>query len=430
MAYGACTPSSLRGLSGALRGVHHELREGDLDAALVESLLEPLQELALHVPLLDRRHDLEPAAQYHSGIVELLDAHDLDVVGELRFPLRVRAQRLADLAHHAERLVDVDAIADADLDRRLREAARAVAHHLDLAVRHEAHVPVEIAQPHVAQRHFLDQAALARDLHHVALPDLVLEQQEEAGEVILDQALGAEADRHPRDARGGEDRRDRDAERVEHQRAGDDEDDDGGGVAENARQRLDARDLVRAGAPAHVAAEQANQPGGDRLQQPGEQQNQDDAQRLRAECFDCAFGQCSPNEASMLRTMATRRGPRSSSSWPFFTMNAGTMQLNATISPSTVRRMGTPTACTSRRNSPVEAQKPRARMSSSPLSIEGRYLRCASGSFTFIWLSTASRSGGVQAARNARPMTEWEMGTEVPMSGRVVMPLPLRQDST
>ncbi|MNC95199.1 hypothetical protein D3C83_122560 [compost metagenome] len=76
------------------------------------------------------------------------------------------------------------------------------------------------------------------------------------------------------------------------------------------------------------------------------------------------------------------------------------------------------------------AQKPRERMSSSALSIEGRNLRCASGSLTFIWFSTDSRSGGVHAERKARPITDWEIGTEVPMSGSVVMPLPLRQDST
>ena len=89
----------------------------------------------------------------------------------------------------------------------------------------------------------------------------------------------------------------------------------------------------------------------------------------------------------------------SSSSWPFFSMNAGTPQLNDTISPSTVRRIGTPTACTSRRNSPSDTQKPRPRMSSSALSICALYLRSVSGAFTFIWFSRASRSAGVHAAR-------------------------------
>src|SRR5207244_11722226 len=116
-------------------GVHHELGEGDLDAALVEVELQALQELALHVPLLDRRHHLEPAAQHHGRVVEPLDAQDVDLVDDAAFPLRVGAHRLADLAHHGERLVDVRAVADADLDRGVSEAARAVAPYLDLAVR-------------------------------------------------------------------------------------------------------------------------------------------------------------------------------------------------------------------------------------------------------------------------------------------------------
>src|SRR6266850_211791 len=207
----------------------------------------------------------------------------------------------------------------------------------------------------------------------------------------------------------------------------------------NTRQGLDARGLVAARAARHVGTEDADQARGDRPQHPRQRQDYEDAQRvdgreLRVRIepleIDENLFQCSPSEASMLRTMATRRGPRSSSSCPFFTMNAGTAQLNDTISPSTVRRIGTPTPYTSRRSSPIEAQKPRARMSSRDLSIEGRNLRCASGSLTFIWLSTASRSGGVQAARNARPITDCEIGTEVPISGSVVMPLPLRQDST
>src|SRR5213078_849769 len=315
----------------------------------------------------------------------------------------------------------------------------AVGDDLDLAVRNEMHVPFEVAQAHVAQRDLLDEAGLARDLDHVAFAHLIVEQDEKAVEVVLDQALRAEADGDAGDARGSEDRRNGDAELAQHQRAGDDDDEHRGGIAEHARQGFDARHLVCARAARHVGAEDADQARGDRLQHARHRKDYEDAQRMDG-CelrisiepleIEENFFQCSPSEASMLRTMATRRGPRSSSSCPFFTMNAGTAQLNDTISPSTVRRIGTPTPYTSRRSSPIEAQKPRARMSSRDLSIEGRNLRCASGSLTFIWLSTASRSGGVQAARNARPITDCEIGTEVPMSGSVVMPLPLRQHST
>jgi hypothetical protein len=97
---------------------------------------------------------------------------------------------------------------------------------------------------HVAQRDLLDEAGLARDLDHVAFAHLVVEQEEEAVEVVLDQALRAEADRDAGDARGREDRRNGDAELAQHQRAGDDDDDHRGGIAEHARQGLDARGLV------------------------------------------------------------------------------------------------------------------------------------------------------------------------------------------
>src|SRR2546428_7092694 len=254
-------------------------------------------------------------------------------------------------------------------------------------------VPFEIAQPHVAQRDLLDEAGLARGFDHVAFAQLIVEQKEEAVEVVLDQALRAEADRHAGDARGSEDRRDGDAELAQHQRAGDDDDDHRGGIAEHARQGLDARHLVSARAARHVGAEDADQARGDRLQHPRQRQDYEDAQRVdgrelrvRIEPLEIEenFFQCSPSEASMLRTMATSRGPRSSSSCTFFTMNAGTPQLNDTISPSTVRRIRTQTPYNSLRSSPIEAQKPRVRMSSRDLSIEGRSLRAASGSLAVI----------------------------------------------
>src|SRR5207302_314780 len=193
------------------------------------------------------------------------------------------------------------------------------------------------------QRDLLDEAGLARDLDYVAFAHLIVEQEEEAVEVVLDQALRAEADRDAGDARGGEDRRNGNAELAQHQRAGDDDDDHRGGIAEHARQGLDARGLVCARAARHVGTEDADQARGDGREL-----------RVRIELLEIEedFLQCSPSEASMLRTMATRRGPRSSSSCPFFTMNAGTAQLNDTISPSTVRRIGTPTPYTSRRSSP------------------------------------------------------------------------------
>src|SRR5260221_11349667 len=115
MACAAFTPSWLRP-AGVLSDVHRELREGHLDAARIEGELHPLEELALYVPLLDRWYHLEPAAQHDRRVLEALDAEDLDVVGQPRSPLAAAAHRLPGSPHQADRLADVDAVADADAD--------------------------------------------------------------------------------------------------------------------------------------------------------------------------------------------------------------------------------------------------------------------------------------------------------------------------
>ena len=58
------------------------------------------------------------------------------------------------------------------------------------------------------------------DLDHVADGELILEQDEEAGDDILDQTLSAEGDRQAEDAGAGEDRPDID-EDVEGEQQGD-----------------------------------------------------------------------------------------------------------------------------------------------------------------------------------------------------------------
>lgn len=74
------------------------------------------------------------------------------------------------------------------------------------------HMAVIVAQSNVSQRQVLDEPTDACDLDHVAGPDLVLEQQEEAGEVILHELLRAEAHGNAEDTGRPEDRRKRDAD--------------------------------------------------------------------------------------------------------------------------------------------------------------------------------------------------------------------------
>src|SRR3990172_8063785 len=87
------------------------MRVWNLDAALVVGLLQALEELALHVPLLDCRGHLDAAAQDQRRVVPALDADDLGVAGDPLAPGRIGAHPAADVAHCGERLVRVLAVA-------------------------------------------------------------------------------------------------------------------------------------------------------------------------------------------------------------------------------------------------------------------------------------------------------------------------------
>ena len=90
----------------------------------------------------------------------------------------------------------------------------------------------------------------------------------------------AKATRDAGDASGGQDGGDRDAELAQHQRPGNDDDHDRCGVAKDARQRFDARPLVEVRRlRLHVAPENPDQAVDDRLQDPGDREDQHDAQR-------------------------------------------------------------------------------------------------------------------------------------------------------
>ena len=75
---------------------------------------------------------------------------------------------------------------------------------LDLAVRDRVDDAVEVAQRRPPQAEVLDRAGHAGDRHHVALAELVLDEDQAAVEVVADEALGAEADRDPDDAEAGD----------------------------------------------------------------------------------------------------------------------------------------------------------------------------------------------------------------------------------
>ena len=83
------------------------------------------------------------------------------------------------------------------------------------AVRHVPNRAVERAQPHAAQAHLLDGADGLADVDDVANAVLVLDEHEDAADEVLDERLGAKAERDGQHARAREQRRDGHAEHAE-----------------------------------------------------------------------------------------------------------------------------------------------------------------------------------------------------------------------
>ena len=118
----------------------------------------------------------------------------------------------ATLAEHPLHPGQVLAVADGDVEHRARPVLAHVAHAQDLAVADVPDGAVEVAQPRDPQADRLDGAARLAEVDDVADAVLVLEDHEDAGQEVLDQALGAEAEREADDAGAGDDRGDVDAE--------------------------------------------------------------------------------------------------------------------------------------------------------------------------------------------------------------------------
>jgi hypothetical protein len=213
------------------------LGERDLDPLDVEGGLDALAQQPADPPLLAGRR-LDDEAQRDAVDAQLLDAPQ---VGRLQHG-RVR---LGDLAGDAldDRLgvVEVGAVGDLDVQQRARPVLAHVAHAADVAVGHVPDGAVDAAQPRGAQADGLDGAGRGGvEVDDVADAELVLDEDEDARQEVLDQRLGAEAQRDADDAGAGQQGRQVDAELAEDHQPGDDEDDEARDAGENAAQRLDA----------------------------------------------------------------------------------------------------------------------------------------------------------------------------------------------
>ena len=151
------------------------------------------------------------------------------------------------LAHAVEVLV----VGHGDVDGGQHPPLGLVGHAQDLPVAHVPDDPGQVAQSGDPQRDVLDHADGFAEVHQVADPVLVLEDQEDARQVVLDQALRPEAEGHTQYAGAGQQGRDVDAQDRQDQQQRDDEHRRGDHRPQQGADRL--RALLAALAHQHLA---------------------------------------------------------------------------------------------------------------------------------------------------------------------------------
>ena len=103
------------------------------------------------------------------------------------------------------------------------------------------HTVPSIARSRVVRRETASTVPVAaREVDDVADPELVLDQDERAGEEVAHERLGAEADRHAEHAGAGQQRREIDPQLAAGGERGDQEDREREDAAQDARKRVDA----------------------------------------------------------------------------------------------------------------------------------------------------------------------------------------------
>ena len=196
------------------------LRRANRDAAVAEGVGEPPSQLAhdqelLGGPGLDHQPDGDGLG------LEALDAPDLGRLEDLAAPRGVGPQPVRHLLDDRLHPVDVGAPGHLDVEQGPGPLLGHVADPGDGAVGDVPHGALHVAHPGGAQRDGLDRPGRGAGVDDVAHAELVLDQHEDAGEEVLDQALGTEADGHAGDAGAGDERAQVDPQLAEDDGHGD-----------------------------------------------------------------------------------------------------------------------------------------------------------------------------------------------------------------
>ena len=143
---------------------------------------------------------------------EVLDAPHLRLLDDQVPEVLVVPQVVGDVAQHLLHPAQVLVQRDRDVQHGAGPVLALVADPDDLAVADVPDGALDVAEPGDPQADRLDGAAGLAEVDRVADAVLVLEDHEDAGQEVLDQALRAEAERDADDTGAGDQRADRVAE--------------------------------------------------------------------------------------------------------------------------------------------------------------------------------------------------------------------------
>ena len=219
-------------------GDHHAPRIGHLDALARERRQDALAQLTGDGPLLRGLH-LPEHLQGQAGLAEGVDPYHRRRLDEPVAPRGILGEPGANLVDDRGRALSVGVVGDRDVEVDPRPDARVVRRHRDLPVRHAVHRAVEVAERRAAQAEVLDGAVDPGDADHVPGAELVLQDDEDAGQPVLDEGLRPEPHGDPDHAEARHRRTDVEPEQAEDHEHRDDRQQ---GAADADRQALDRRD--------------------------------------------------------------------------------------------------------------------------------------------------------------------------------------------
>ncbi|ETN73262.1 hypothetical protein NECAME_18421, partial [Necator americanus] len=226
----------------AARHAHEEiaLRIRQLDAAFREAQQHALVELTLHAPA-RRVLALNLPDERHGRAIHLIDAPVREVAENAVLERVFLADLGADILERVDGALQIRAMRDLHLHRRIADAAIRVVHGRHRTERHGVERAVAAAQAHGADREKLDRARDACHRHPVAHLHGIFRQQEDAGDEVLHELLRAKAERHAEDTRARNQRRGVHAELRERGEPDHDKDRNEQRGAEHRQERAQAR---------------------------------------------------------------------------------------------------------------------------------------------------------------------------------------------